>query len=95
VNGFVKVANADLTAISRCISTAQRTASTTLTNSTKSPSPVVDDASAVLAPQRPQSREGVFFVRAHQPRIAGGIGREDRVQPPLYAFSPRGVHRSN
>jgi hypothetical protein len=49
-----------------------------------------------LAPQRPQSREGAFFVRAHQPpRIAGSIGGEDRRQPPLYAFSPRGVHRSN
>ena len=54
----------------------------------------LDDAAAVLvdlgvdqlAPNRLQRRERAFLVRAHQPRIAGDIGRQDRRQPPLYAI---------
>src|SRR5204863_3413954 len=53
-----------------------------------------DDAAAVLgnlrvaefAPDRLQCRERPFLVRAHQPRIAGDIGRQYRRQPPLSAI---------
>ena len=59
----------------------------------------LDDAAAMLgdlgvdqfAAERLQRRERAFLVRAHQPRVAGDIGRQDRRQPPLDPLSPR-VH---
>ena len=74
-------------AIPRCTSTAQRTASTTLANSTSKPSPVVltirPRCSAIFgsisSPQmRLQPLERALLVRSHQARIAGHIGGEDR-----------------
>jgi hypothetical protein len=74
-------------AISRCTSTAQRTASRTLANSTRRPSPVVfDDATAVLldlgiaelASYRLDPSEGALLVLAHQPRVARDIGGQYR-----------------
>jgi hypothetical protein len=38
-----------------------------------------------FAPDRLQRHEGAFLILAHQPRITGDIGREDRRQPPLDA----------
>jgi hypothetical protein len=79
-------------AISRCTSTAQRTASTTLANSTRRPSPVVlNDAAAMFddpgidqfAPDRFQRCNRAFLIGAHQPRIADDISGQDRRQPPL------------
>src|SRR5690349_4719130 len=73
--------------IACCTSTAQRTASTTLENSTSMPSPVVfDDATLVLgdfrieelAAQRLEAFERPILVRPHQPRIPRHIGGEDR-----------------
>ena len=54
----------------------------------------LEDAAAVLgdqwidqfAPIAFEGGEGSFFVRAHQPRISGDVGAEDRRQPPLYPF---------
>jgi hypothetical protein len=61
----------------------------------------LDDAAAVLgdlgirqlAPQRRQSRERTFLVVAHQTRVAGDIGCEDRREPAFDARSAFGVHR--
>ena len=79
--------------IACCTATAQRTASTTLANSTSMPSPVVGspgqkpgDAAAVLpdlrvdelAAMRLEAFERPFLVRPHQPRIPRHIGGEDR-----------------
>ena len=55
-------------AIARWIPTPQRTAPKTLANSISRPSPVV------LA-MRPRWSERVFFVLAHQPRIATSAAR--------------------
>lgn len=44
-----------------------------------------------LATDRLQPSERAFLVLAHQPRIAGDVGRHYRRQPPLDALSP-GVH---
>jgi hypothetical protein len=90
------------TAISRCTSTAQRTASTTLANSTRIPSPVVLTMRAAMlldlrigqfAPDRLQRRERPFLVGAHQPRVAGDISGEDRRQPPLNPLFAQGSHQ--
>ena len=90
-------------AIPRCTSTAQRTASTTLANSTSSPSPVVltmrPRCSAILGSTSSRrcalkAASVPFLVPPHQPRIAGDIGRQDRRQSaldPLFAHgSPAG-----
>src|SRR5208283_3601428 len=46
--------------------------------------PVLGDLGvAELAPYRRQRDQGAFLVGAHQPRIAGDIGRQDRRQPAL------------
>ena len=58
------------------------------------PTARLEDAAAVLGDQRIdqlapiafENGEGSFLVCAHQPRIAGDIGAEDRRQPPLDAF---------
>ena len=83
-------------AISRCTSTAQRTASTTLGEFDEQPvAGGFDDAAAVLldlrvdqlAANAPSAAASVpSSSAAHQPRIAGDIGRHDRRQPPLYAI---------
>ena len=79
-------------AIARCTSTAQRTASTTLANSTSTPSPVVltmrPRCSAILridqlARQAFSARERAVLVGAHQPAVADDIGGQDRREPPL------------
>ena len=84
-------------AISRCTSTAQRTASTTLGElDQEAVAGGLDDAAAMLgdlgiehlAAQRLQRRVRTLLVLSHQPRIAGDIGRQDRRQPPLDALSP-------
>ena len=86
-------------AISRCTSTAQRTASTTLANSTSSPSPVVltmrprcslifGSASSRAAPS---ARKGAFLIRPHQPRIASDIGGENGGE---LAFETRSVAKA-
>ena len=84
-------------AIPRCTSTAQRTASTTLGNSTSSPSPVVltmrPRCSAICGSTSSrrmalQGGERAFFVAPHQPRVARDICRQDRSQSaldPLFA----------
>ena len=78
--------------ISRCSSTAQRTASRRLANSTRRPSPVVfDDAAPMLGDSgiaeftanRTQRREGAPLVLAHQPRVTGNADGQNRCQPPL------------
>jgi hypothetical protein len=51
--------------------TAQRTASTTMGNSTNMPSP---------AAQRLEAFERAFLVNPHQPRIPRHIGGEDRCE---------------
>jgi hypothetical protein len=59
----------------------------------------LDDAAVILgdlgvsdvAAQRGQRRVGPFLVRAHQPRVVGDVGHQDRRQPPLDPLSP-GVH---
>jgi len=70
-----------------CTSTAQRTASTTLANSTSMPSLVVLTirlwcsaifGSEELAAQRFEAFERAFLVHPHQPRIPGHIGGKDR-----------------
>ena len=80
-------------AIPRCTSTAQRTASTTLANSTSSPSPVVltmrPRCSAIfgsLSSRRIALKRGerAFLVPPHQPRVAGDIRRQYRSQPALH-----------
>ena len=71
--------------IACCTATAQRTASTTLANSTNRPSPV-DDAAVMLRDsridelmaQRFEAFERAFLVRPHQPRVTCHIGGEDR-----------------
>src|SRR5207253_217499 len=77
-------------AMSRCTSTAQRTASTTLANSTKTPSPVVltNPAAMLLdlgVEEHPadslQRGQGAFLIDAHQPRITRDIGGQDGRQP--------------
>jgi hypothetical protein len=77
---------ASRSAIARCNSAAQRTASTTLANSASSPSPVFHRAAMVLldfridqlAQMRPEALVRAFLVRAHQPRVARHIGGKDR-----------------
>ena len=70
-------------------SMAQRTASTTLRNSTMLPSPgALDDAPMVdrdgridqIAAQRPQSRQDAILVRAGEPAVADHIRAKDRRQ---------------
>jgi len=77
-------------AIACCTSIAQRTASTTLANSTSRPSPVVSTmrpwCSAIFgstSSRRSALRafERAFLVRSHQPRIPRDIGGEDRGKP--------------
>jgi hypothetical protein len=77
--------------MSRWISTAQRTASTTLANSTSRPSPVVltmrPRCSAILgsqlAPMRLQPGERLLLLGSHQPAVAGDIGRQNGRQTSL------------
>src|SRR6516225_2146345 len=83
--------------IACCTATAQRTASTTLANSTNRPSPV-DDAAVMLRDsridelmaQRFEAFERAFLVRPHQPRIPGHIGGKDRGETAglIHAASP-------
>jgi hypothetical protein len=70
---------------------AQRTASTTLRNSTTAPSPVrLDDAPVMhreygidqVAPQRPQPSEDAILVRASKPGVADDVGYQDRREFP-------------
>ena len=88
-------------AIAACTSTAQRTASTTLANSTSRPSPVVltmrPRCSAIFGSissraERLEPAERAFLVGSDQPRIAGHIGREDRREPTFDASWPCGLH---
>ena len=69
--------------IARCTSAAQRTASTTLANSTSIPSPVVltmrPECSPIFGPTSPAAMRlkalvRAFLVGAHQPRVARHIG---------------------
>ena len=63
----------------------------------------LDDAAAVfgdfridqLGAQRLEPCERPFFVRTHQPRIAGHIGGEDRGEPTFDASWPGGLHRTS
>jgi hypothetical protein len=73
--------------IPRWISTAQRTASTTLENFDQhAVASGLDDAPVMLpdfrvdeiAAVRLQAVEGAFLIRSHQPRITRHIGGEDR-----------------
>jgi hypothetical protein len=73
--------------ISRCTSTAQRNASTTLPNSTSSPvAGGFDQGPAVLGDfgidqlleVGLELRVRPFLISAHQTRVARHIGREDR-----------------
>ena len=82
-------------AMPRWISTAQRTASTTLTNSTSIPSPVVlTMRPAVLGDLgidqflavRLELAQRAFFVSAHQPAVAGDVAGQDRSQPSIDAL---------
>src|SRR6516162_4971608 len=84
--------------IAYCTSTAQRTASTTLANSTSRPSPVVltmrPRCSAIfridnLAAQRFEAFERPLLVHPHQPRIARDIGGEDRGRRHVWLMSLR------
>ena len=76
----------------RWISTAQRTASTTLANSASMPvAGGLDDPSAVFgdlgidegAPMGLELDVRAFFVAAHQAAVTGDIGRENGGQPPF------------
>jgi hypothetical protein len=73
--------------IPRWISTAQRTASTTLENFDQhAGASGLDDAPVMLpdfrvdeiAAVRLQAVEGAFLIRSHQPRVTRHIGGEDR-----------------
>ena len=73
--------------IPRWISTAQRTASTTLANSASTPSPVFFTirplcslifGSTSSRRVRLEAFVGAFFVRPHQPRVPRHVGGEDR-----------------
>jgi hypothetical protein len=72
--------------MSRWISTAQRTASTTLENSTSSPSPVVLTmrpwCSAILRSISSVrcALKRALLVDAHQPAVADDVRREDGAQ---------------
>ena len=83
-------------AIAVCTSTTQRTASTTLANSSSSPSPVVltmrppwlaicgiDDFPA----QGLQRRQRAALIATHQPRVAGDVGRDDGGKAALLGHS--------
>ena len=87
-------------AMPRCISTAQRTASTTLANSTRMPSPVVltmrPRCSAIFGSTSSRRRafkrsERAFLVGAHQTAVASDISREDGRQPPFHALVGHGA----
>ena len=73
-----------------CTSTAQRTASTTLRNSTMLPSPVRltvavmggDGGVHEIAAQAAQTRERPLLVRAGEPAIADDVGDPDRRELP-------------
>ena len=74
-----------------CTSMAQRTASTTLRNSTSAPSPVRLTTRPVMhgdgrvdevAAQRPEPRERALLVRAGEPAVADHVGGEDRGKLP-------------
>ena len=82
---------------------AQRTASTALANSTSAPSPVVltmrplmfgDLGIDEFASARLERCESAFLVNAHQPAVAGDIGREDGSQPPFDALLGHRDHPS-
>src|SRR6266851_870675 len=69
-------------AMPRCTSTAQRTASTTL--GLDDPAPVLRDLPVdELPPVRLQFRQSGAVVAAHEARIARHIGAYDRRQSPL------------
>jgi hypothetical protein len=77
-------------AIARWISTAQRTASTTLANSTSRPSPVAmlgDLRIDQFAPMRLQAGKGALLVDTHQTAVAGDIGRQNGRQPSLHPLA--------
>ena len=80
------------------MSMAQRTASTVLANSTRTPSPrSLDDAAAVLGDlwidegfaQGFECREGALFIATHQTTVAYDVGREDCGKP---SFGTRFSH---
>jgi hypothetical protein len=50
------------------------------------PAMLLDLGIAQLPPDRLQCRERAFLVLAHQPRVAGDVGRQDRCEPPLDPF---------
>ena len=85
IRGFGGI-GALLWAIAACTSAAQRSASMTLANSTKRPSPVV------LTIRPFGAAECAFLVGLDQARIAGDIGREDRREPTFDATTPGGLH---
>ena len=75
-------------------SIAQRTASTTLLNSTSRPSPIVRTMRPLMfgdlrideiTAHRSQSRQGALLVDAHQAGIADDIGAQDDGKPMLYS----------
>jgi hypothetical protein len=65
---------------------AQRTASTTLRNSTIAPSPVLDDPTVMhgddridqVAAKRTEPSENSILVRARKPGVADDVGDQDR-----------------
>ncbi len=83
-------------AIAVCTSTAQRTALTTLGNSSSRPSPVVltmrppcagDGWVDDLLPNRLQRRQRAALVSPHQPRVARDVGRHDGGEAALLGHS--------
>jgi hypothetical protein len=91
-----------LSAITRCNSTAQRSASTTLEKfDEEAVAGGLDDAALVLgdhrvdqlAADRPQPRERTFLVGADQPAVARDIRRENGRQSAFDAFCGQGASR--